>query len=182
LYIFCFRWRDIASASSDEDSDLDVDEEEVETYHFAESLREALRAAIYSPLNPLRVCTPVIVEQFAKLTHALQLFYVYPKLEENRRVRVTGHWRSMSDLSIVNPDRDLSWVGDNGMLEGYFPYDPYHLPISKHWIEDDYVEWKGIPGEEVNETDSDDESGMDVGGVDEDDLDEDGELVGDESV
>lgn len=177
LYIFCFRWRDIASAGLDDDSDLENDDEEVETYHFTESLREALRSAIYSPLNPLRICTPVIVEQFAKLTHALQLFYVYPKLEENRRVRVTGHWRSVSDLNLGNPDRDLSWVGDNGMLEGYFPYDPYHLPFSKHWIEGDYVEWKGIPGEEADDTDSDDESGMDVT----DDLEDEGVLVGDES-
>lgn len=170
LYIFCFRWRDIASAGSDEDSDLDLDEDEVETYHFPETLREALRLAIYSPLNPLRICTPVIVEQFAKLTHALQLFYIYPKLEENRRVRLTGYWRntSMSDIGINQPDRDLSWMGDNGMLEGYFPYDPYHLPISKHWIEGDYVEWKGIPGEEAEDTDSENDEEMDVGEVSED--------------
>ncbi|EXJ94128.1 hypothetical protein A1O1_02521 [Capronia coronata CBS 617.96] len=182
LYIFCFRWRDIASASSDDDSEFDVDEEEVETYHFSESLREALRAAIYSPLNPLRVCTPVIVEQFAKLTHALQLFYVYPKLEENRHVRVTSHWRdNMSGLEISNPDRDLSWVGDNGMLEGYFPYDPYHLPISKHWIEGDYVEWKGIPGDEADETDSEEDTGMDFDDMDRAEHGNDAELLGDES-
>ena len=172
LYIFCFRWRDIASDSSDDESDFDVEEEEVETYRFPESLRETLRAAIYSDLNPLRVCTPVIVEQFAKLTHALQLFYVYPKLEENRHVRMTTHWRNVSDLTISNPDRDVSWVGDNGMLEGYFPYDPYHLPISKHWIEGDYVEWKGIPGEEVDDTDSDDDAGMKVAVMDEDDVED----------
>ncbi len=118
------------------------------------------------------MCTPVIVEQFAKLTLALQLFYVYPKLEENRHVRMTSHWRSISDLNISNPDRDLSWVGDNGMLEGYFPYDPYHLPISKHWIEGDYVEWKGIPGEEADDTDSESDAGMDVGGMDEDEEDD----------
>jgi RNA polymerase I-specific transcription initiation factor RRN3 len=173
LYIFCFRWRDIASSSSDDESDFEVDEEEVETFHFPESLRESLRAAMYSPLNPLRVCTPVIVEQFAKLTHALQLFYIYPKLEENRHVRVTTHWRGMSDLAISNPERDLSWVGDNGILEGYFPYDPYHLPISKHWIEGDYVAWKGIAGEEAEDTDSEDDEGMDVTGLDDDDVEND---------
>jgi len=174
LYIFCFRWRDIVSASSDLDDDSDIDEDDIEHYHFAEGLREALYSAIYSPLNPLRVCTPVIVEQFAELTRALQLFYVYPKLEENKHVRVATQWRSASDLAISQPDRDLSWVGDDGMMEGYFPYDPYHLPISKHWIEGDYVEWKGIPGDEANDTDSyddnndddeqedDDEGGMDV--------------------
>lgn len=164
LYIFCFRWRDVASSSADleSDSEFDIDEEEVETYHFPESLRDSLRMAIYSPLNPLRVCTPVIVEQFAKLTYALQLFYVYPKLEENKHVRVvTTHARNMSDLMISNPDRDLSWVGDNGMLEGYFPYDPYVLPISRHWIEGDYVTWRGIPGDEQEEESESDAEGMD---------------------
>lgn len=180
LYIFCFRWRDISFTDSDDEDD-DFNEEEPGDYHFAASLREALWEAIYSPLNPLRVCTPVIVEQFAKLTHSLKLFYVYPKLEENRHVRVTGHWRSMSDLSISNPDRDLSWVGDNGMLEGYFPYDPYHLPMSKHWIEGDYVEWKGIPGEEEEEMDTEDDVDLGVGGLDEEDLEGDGEPVGHDS-
>ena len=27
-------------------------------------------------------------------------------------------------------------------LEPYFPFDPYHLPISKRWVEGDYNEWK----------------------------------------
>ncbi len=181
LYIFCFRWRDIASSSSDNESDFEVDEEEVETFHFPETLRESLRAAMYCPLNPLRVCTPVIVEQFAKLAHALQLFYIYPKLEENKHVRVTTHWRNISDLTISNPERDLSWVGDNGILEGYFPYDPYHLPLSKHWIEGDYVEWKGIPGEEAEDTDSEDDDVMDIGGLNEDDVESDDEEIDQES-
>lgn len=181
LYIFCFRWRDVASSSADleSDSEFDIDEEEVETYHFPESLRDSLRTAIYSPLNPLRVCTPVIVEQFAKLTYALQLFYVYPKLEENKHVRVvTTHARSVSDLMISNPDRDLSWVGDNGMLEGYFPYDPYHLPMSRHWIEGDYVEWRGIPGDEQDDDSESDADGMDED--DDDDLDDSGDEERDE--
>ena len=40
------------------------------------------------------------------------------------------------------------------MLEGYFPYDPYHLPLSKRWLEGDYVQWKGIPGENYEDNDS----------------------------
>ena len=170
LYIFCFRWRDVAASNADDDSDDEVEEEEPETYRFPESLRDTLRSAIYSPLNPLRVCTPVIVEQFAKLTTVLQLIYIYPKLEENRHVRMATHWRDMSDLTISNPERDLSWVGDNGMLEGYFPYDPYHLPISKHWIEGDYVAWRGTPGEEAEDTDSEDDAGMTLGDMIEDDV------------
>lgn len=170
LYIFCFRWRDIASPSSDLDDEDDYDEGDHEEYHFSELLRETLYQAIYSGLNPLRICTPVIVEQFARLSQALSLFSLWSKIEENKHVRVVGHWRGMSDLSINQPDRDQSWIGDSGMLEGYFPYDPYHLPISRHWIEEDYVEWKGIPGEQVE--DDSDVDGMDLIEEDEDTDDE----------
>lgn len=167
LYIFCFRWRDIASLSSDLDDDDDIEAQANPEYHFSELLRETLTRAIFSSLNPLRVCTPVIVDQFANLSQGLQLFSLFSKIEENKHVRVMTHWKGMSDLNISQPDRDHSWVGDNGMLEGHFPYDPYHLPISKHWIEDDYVEWKGIPGEEAD-SDSDDD-GMEL--IDDEDID-----------
>ncbi|RMZ82454.1 hypothetical protein DV737_g2055, partial [Chaetothyriales sp. CBS 132003] len=104
--------------------------------HFEDSLRDALHTAIYSPLNPLRVCTPVIVEQFAKLTFALEFFYLFPKLEQNKHVRLANHAHgaaarvSLLDLAVSDAGRDMSWVGDNGILEGYFPYDPYELPLN----------------------------------------------------
>ena len=160
LYIFCFRWQDLAMPSEVDDDD-ELDASEITNYRFPELLRDTLSRAIFdSNLNPLRVCTPIIVEQFAKLSAALNLFFVFPKMESNKHVRVATQWRTISDLNISQPDRDQSWIGDNGMMEGYFPYDPYHLPISKHWIEKDYVEWKGIPGEEVDSDSEDD--GMDL--------------------
>lgn len=162
LYIFCFRWRDLASISSDMDDDSDQEDDEPEAYHFSDSLRSTLSSAIYSPLNPLRICTPDIVEQFAKLTFALQFLYLHSKIETNKHVRLHSHWRSLSDLHISQPERDLSWVGDNGMLEGYFPYDPYHLPVSKRWLEGDYVQWKGIPGDQIEDTDSENGDDMEL--------------------
>jgi RNA polymerase I-specific transcription initiation factor RRN3 len=157
VYIFCFRWRDLASSHSNADADDDDDEDtEHAEYRFEESLQETLRMAIDSKLNPLRVCTPIIVDQFATLTAALGLFFLFPKIESNKRVRVATHWRGLSDLNINQPDRDQSWIGDNGMIEGYFPFDPYHLPISRHWIQDDYLDWTGVPGEEAA-SDSEDE-------------------------
>jgi RNA polymerase I-specific transcription initiation factor RRN3 len=47
-------------------------------------------------------------------------------------------------------------------MEGYFPYDPYHLPASRHWVEEDYLEWKGIPEPNEDESDSDDVEDDDV--------------------
>ena len=32
------------------------------------------------------------------------------------------------------------------MLDGFFPFDPYHLPLSKRWLGGDYREWTGVPG------------------------------------
>ena len=168
LYIFCFRWQDISTSSGVEDEDDDEDEivnaKQPQRHEFDHSLKDALMAAIFSPLNPLRVCTPVIVEQFAKLTNALQWMYLTSKIAANRYVRVATHWRTMNDLQISDPGRDTSWLGDNGMMEGYFPFDPYHLPLSKRWVEGDYLEWKGIPGEEGKEySDEDVEEDSGVG-------------------
>ena len=168
LYIFCFRWRDIATASSDMDDD-NSDEEELEEYHFPDFIRDTLISAIFSPLNPLRVCTPAIVEQFAKISNHLRFLYLFTKIEANKHVRLTSTRYTISDLGMNQPDRDLSWVGENGMMEGYFPYDPYQLPLSRRWVQGDYVEWKGIP--EANDDENDSEEGEE----DEDMLAEDGD-------
>jgi RNA polymerase I-specific transcription initiation factor RRN3 len=156
MYIFCFRWRDLATASSDIDEDESGDEDEPSHFHFSDAIREALTSAIYSKLNPLRICTPAIVQQFAKITHQLDFMYIFTKIEANKHVRLTSSRTMVADSGLNQPDRDLSWVGENGMMEGYFPYDPYHLPISRHWVEDDYLEWKGIPEPNEDGSDSDD--------------------------
>lgn len=169
LYIFCYRWRDLASANADLDDESDFDDDEAEHFYFSDKLREALNAAIHSNLNPLRVCTPVIVEQFAKLTHALDFMYLHSKIASNRNVRLHAqHERSISQLEISGPDPELGLVGDNGVMEGYFPYDPYELPISRHWVEQEYVKWKGIPGEVVQSDSEDEEDGVMIEIEDED--------------
>lgn len=178
MYIFCFRWRDLSMSTLDDDQSDDSDSEDDDTaipkkpYQLPHAMHQAIYAAIYSPLNPLRICTPDIVAQFAKLAMSLELFYLYPKIEENKRVRVTSSWHSIANIDLngssSGADRDMSWLGDNGTLEGFFPFDPYHLPISKHWIEGDYVEWRGIPGEEDEDSDSDSEAEYDDTDVDDD--------------
>jgi len=170
MYIFCFRWKELDVNYLSDGEDSDFEDSEDRPYELPYEMKSKLQAAIYSRLNPLRVCTPEIVDQFAKITHALGLFFLYPKIDENKRVRVATSWRSIGNLDINAPDRDMSWVGENGMLEGYFPYDPYHLPISKHWIESDYVQWQGIPGEVTEDSDSEDDD--DIGGDEYDMLDD----------
>jgi RNA polymerase I-specific transcription initiation factor RRN3 len=179
MYIFCFRWRDLATASSDIVEDESGDEDEPDHFQFSDTIRETLMSAIHSKLNPLRVCTPAIVQQFAKITHQLGFMYVFTKIEANKHVRLTSSRTTVTDFGLNQPDRDLSWVGENGVMEGYFPYDPYHLPISRHWVEDDYLEWKGISEPNEEGSDSDDIEDDDLMA---DDLNEYEETATEESV
>ena len=160
MYMFCFRWRDLAITNSEMDDDISDDEDEVERYHFSDSIRDTLSSAIHSPMNPLRVCTSGIVEQFAKIAHHLHFLYLFTKIEANKHVRLTASRTAIADLTLNQPDRDLSWIGENGMMEGYFPYDPYQLPVSRKWLEGDYLDWRGVPEEEGDDSDSEAEEMM----------------------
>ncbi|KAJ9483237.1 hypothetical protein VN97_g10169 [Penicillium thymicola] len=176
LYIFCFRWRDLTTAAADGDTPDQVDELEPGQITFSPNIKEFLHKCIYSRLNPLKVCSPAIVAEFARIAHHFQFLYVYPLLETNKRIRVTA-FRNLSNLSdprFSHVGREIR-AGDNigYQLDAYFPFDPYQLPRSRRWLEGDYVEWRGIPGlDDANESDSgadesDDESGDDVTETDE---------------
>jgi len=82
--------------------------------------------------------------------------YVYPLLETNKRIRLSQFSSSQGNGALRdtgNGGNSESWH----QLDAYFPFDPYQLPVSKRWIENDYVVWKGIPG--LNPEEDEDESG-----------------------
>lgn len=181
LYIFCFRWRDLIISSEVFEDDDDPAAFLTQDLTWAPGIKENLSRAIYSKLNPLKICSPPIVSEFAKIAHHLRFMYVYPLLETNKRIRLS----QFSSGAAKGALRDTGNGGNNEswhQLDAYFPFDPYQLPVSKRWVEDDYVQWKGIPGLDQEE-DDDDESGDDEddeeGGaeVDEEDTatDEDGD-------
>ncbi|KAJ5819896.1 hypothetical protein N7474_005487 [Penicillium riverlandense] len=166
LYIFCFRWRDLTTAAVDGDSAEQVDDLEPSQVTFSPNIKEVLHKVIYSRLNPLKVCSPSIVTEFARIAHHFQFLYVYPLLETNKRLRVTAY-RSISTLAdprFSAVEREIR-AGDSlgYQLDAYFPFDPYHLPRSRRWLDGDYVEWRGIPGlDQADDSDSDaDEDGED---------------------
>lgn len=162
MYIFCFRWRDLANSVHD-DSD---DEQSVEQFQFPFSIRNSLVLAVNSILNPLRICTPDIVNQFAETCHRLQFLYLFPKIESNKHVRLSSTRSKPADQTMGQIERDLGWVGESGMLEGYFPFDPYRLPKSGKWIAGDYLDWKGLPGDEEENDDDATDDEMKINGSD----------------
>jgi RNA polymerase I-specific transcription initiation factor RRN3 len=156
LYIFCFRWRDLIASS-------DILEEEdpvgfvTQDLNWVPGIKEALFRTIFSKFNPLKICSPSIVIEFAKISRHLRFIYVYPLLEANKRVR-------LSQFSSGHENGALRDTGNEGnseswhQLDAYFPFDPYRLPVSRRWVDDDYVQWKGVPGLHEEEGDED-ESG-----------------------
>jgi RNA polymerase I-specific transcription initiation factor RRN3 len=157
LYIFCFRWRDLI-ASSDILEEDDPAAFLGQDLNWTPGIKETLSRTIYSKLNPLKICSPPIVAEFAKIAHHLRFMYVYPLLETNKRIRLSQFTSSQANGAL----RDTGNGGNNEswhQLDAYFPFDPYQLPISKRWIENDYVQWKGIPGLNQNEDEDDADSG-----------------------
>ncbi|KAJ3561142.1 hypothetical protein NPX13_g9060 [Xylaria arbuscula] len=171
MYVFCFRWQDLIKSTPD-----DVDRDDPLSYldqdiEWVPEIKDIMRRNIYSPLNPMKVCSPVIVEQFAKLAHHFRFMYVYPLIESNKRLRLSQF--SAGAYSNGGALRDMAFdVNDESwqQLGSYFPFDPYQLPKSKRWVDDDYLPWRPIPGLNPEEFDDDSE---DEELDDEDEIDED---------
>lgn len=192
--MFCFRWRDLIVT---DDGVPPTDEEVLATeddFTWHGGIQSILHQNIISKLNPLKICAPTIVAQFARMAHHLKFLYVYSKLETNKRVRLArsiggGGAGYMDGMAARETALSMKHKGgDEGfLLDAYFPFDPYVLPQSRRWIVSDYVEWRPVPGmrrregdEEDEDEDDDDDSEEEEGDSEEEDDESSGSEVGDE--
>jgi RNA polymerase I-specific transcription initiation factor RRN3 len=167
LYVFCFRWRElIVTPDGAPPSDADI------IYHDGDftwynHVQDVIRRNIFCKLNPLKICAPTIVAQFARIAHHLRFLYVYPLIETNKRVRLARSLASGYLKGVGGRETALSNKKgeETFLLDAYFPFDPYVLPRSKRWLEQDYVTWKPVPGMVTEKEEGDDDD-------DEDDDDE----------
>ncbi|KAA6415533.1 MAG: hypothetical protein FRX48_00249 [Lasallia pustulata] len=172
MYIFCFRWRDLEAGPDEHVEDDELPLVDSQERIWTPGVKEILERNIFSKLNPLKVCSPAIVSEFARMSHHLGVTYVYSLLETNKRLRLSQFSGPMHSTGAYNqPEREtaLSARRDESyqQLDEYFPFDPYHLAQSKRWIEGDYREWEGIPGlDDAKDVDSasDSEDEDDPGG------------------
>ena len=175
LYIFCFRWRDLRYDAEDEEEDADDDPLplSVVEHHWRPGVKETLTKNIFgTKLNPLKVCQPDLVEQFAEIANNLGVMYVYGLLETNKRIHISQLCNSMSMGACGQPSRETalsSRKDDCNHLDAFFPFDPIILPRSKKWVDGDCREWTGPPPRPYNgfESDSDEEAAED-GHIEED--------------
>ena len=178
LYIFCFRWRDLVtgSATPDNTSSSDTDDfneddaiAEGHDLRWLPGMKEVMNRNIYSKLNPLKVCSQAIVGEFAKISNHLRFMYVFSLLEANKRLRLGQTFSYYGSGGIVDIGRrETAWDRKAGeshhQLEAYFPFDPYHLPQSKRWVEGDYNEWRLPSGMKRDEDEDEEESDEDEDG------------------
>lgn len=85
-------------------------------------------------LNPLRFCLPSIVNIFATITRKYQVVFCYTIIERNARC--------LGKISDVTSSGCL--IDVNNPLDTFFPFDPYHLPMSGQLINPLYRQWEGI--------------------------------------
>lgn len=96
-------------------------------------------------LNPLRVCQPAVVQNFAAITRKYQLAYCYSIIEHNSR----------NIMPVIYQDEKGRVSTKSCILDSFFPFDPYLLKRSGQKISNIYLEYKEA-NEEYEEMDIDD--------------------------
>ncbi|KAH3861210.1 hypothetical protein DPMN_024137, partial [Dreissena polymorpha] len=86
---------------------------------WAENLQ--IQHLVHSRLNPLKICLPLVVKTFSAICRQHQLAFCDNIIQRNAR----------SYIPVVSD-------GTQKILEAYFPFDPYLLDRSKHYIEEQY--------------------------------------------
>ncbi|XP_022207569.1 RNA polymerase I-specific transcription initiation factor RRN3 [Nilaparvata lugens] len=125
FYVIAFRHRDFAQTKKD--------------LMFLQGLN--LSKIATCKLNPLRVCLPQVVSNFASITRTYQLAYCYSIIEHNSR----------NSIPVVERDEaGLTTQLDEVYLDMFFPFDPYLLPRSKKYIDPLYRAYDGPSAEEVS--------------------------------
>ncbi|KAI8137018.1 RNA polymerase I-specific transcription initiation factor RRN3 [Fennellomyces sp. T-0311] len=159
MYIFCFRWRELVVEDGLDDL---VETEEVQesvlldttpmitignagdvTRNWCVGLKNLPRL-ISSRLNPLKVCSQLVVNQFAHVARTTNFLYVHPIIQKNKRIVIAG--MGHTNLQAV---------------QSFFPFDPYKLKTSSHFIENIYSVWRGDNDDESSDESSDEEDSSD---------------------
>ncbi|KAH8118691.1 RNA polymerase I-specific transcription initiation factor RRN3 [Phellopilus nigrolimitatus] len=122
--IFCFRWRDL----------MQYDENEGDCRRI---FLNVMQRVVNSPLNPLKVCSSNVVQQFARVAQRVAFIYCFSILEANRRSEFSPDTKGKG-VATGAAAMSRSFDAD---LTTFFPFDPFKLPRSSGYIEGIYREW-----------------------------------------
>ena len=148
MYIFCFRWKDLLLDDDEVESgnELDVDVTLAsDTGRRWWSDLQALRAAVLSPLNPMKVpchspillfitdqsqvCSPPVVAQFAAVARQVGFGYFYSILDANKR---SAQRSSKSGPSASVPPTPMPRSDSRSLFELDRPDSPVSMAPTNH--------------------------------------------------
>ncbi|KAJ2779166.1 DNA independent RNA polymerase I transcription factor [Coemansia interrupta] len=134
LYLFCFRWRDMAESVAGGP----VNESELDNIRWCQEV-EGIQRVVFSKLNPLRACSSVVAQQFAMVASQTNFMFCYSVLQQNRRKNQETDTGASG--AVASPDQIL-----RAELDTFFPFDPMALPVSRNFIDGAYLEWQDVGG------------------------------------
>ena len=110
------------------------------------------RKIVTCHLNPLRFCLPTIVRNFSAVAKHFQVAYCDTIIQKNARLH-------LPEVSAISSHATRSTCNAKPvLLDTFFPFDPYNLNSSKHFIDLHYREYHGnIEVEEEEDVTSDEE-------------------------
>jgi RNA polymerase I-specific transcription initiation factor RRN3 len=123
-----------------------------------------LKRGISSILNPLKVCSSNVVNQFARIAHSTNFIYCYTILDVNRRsehadsspIRYGGE----RNATVLLHPKNIA------ELNTFFPFDPCRLPKSNGFIQGVYREWESVRIQGDDDDDDEEEEEEDTQGPD----------------
>ncbi|KAI3656309.1 hypothetical protein MP638_000161 [Amoeboaphelidium occidentale] len=128
LYVFCFRWREMAGKQVDS---FDFQKSQSDQLMDWWSVRGGFQRLIYSQMNPLRVCAPAISSEFDNISKQMELAFC---------TSIIGTNEQMKAKFIAKDEKDVHM---EQMIESFFPFDPYFNRLSvKSKIEVNYISFK----------------------------------------
>merc|ERR1711953_200195 len=87
-------------------------------------------------LNPLKVCLPPVVKNFATIARHYQLAYCETVIQRNNRLNLPVVGTKASTTSVIGDAKPA-------LLDTFFPFDPYRLEQSKYFVKGHYREYQG---------------------------------------
>ncbi|KAJ1553443.1 hypothetical protein HK405_007910, partial [Cladochytrium tenue] len=149
IYVFCFRWRDIIGAPTGTTTALAQLPPEMAGF----------QRIMFSKFSPFRICTRSIVNEFARITHKLDILYCYNLIHRSPAAvssslagsSPSGSPQMREDTAnpaSVGPPAAGDDVNDAnetaagaGYIDDFFPFDPCQLPMASRFLRDVYTEW-----------------------------------------
>ena len=95
-----------------------------------------LNRIVTCSLNPLKVCLPPVVKNFAAIARHYQLAYCETVIQKNNRLNLPIVGNMSSNTSVIGEAKPA-------LLDTFFPFDPYRLQLSKSYVAEHYREYQG---------------------------------------